>query len=364
MVCGDYCLCERTPAGFLYVVCDGIGSGAYANISAITCAGRITELFSGGLSLRAAAETVAASMHRARTEDIPFAAFSAAIILPDGQFTAYSYEAPSPVLIQDKHATALTPRFYTAGFEIIAEVSGCLNMGDCLLIFSDGVSQAGLGHGYGMGIGSDGVCDYINRNYKPHGPISELPEKIAEMCKSVSAGNYEDDTTIAALYCRCANELALLTGPPSKQSLDNTYVTDFMNMPGSKVVCGSTTAEITARELKSKVTTLFAGNSFGQPPEYRIEGIDLVTEGAITLNQVFNIMDEPAVRLTRGTAAERLCLMLRGADAIHLMIGNAANTAHEDLIFKQIGVNVRKSTIRRISERLRDIGKLVTIRYY
>jgi len=363
-VCGDYCICERTPTGMIYVLCDGIGSGIYANISAITCANRILELFRGGMSIRIASETVAASMHRAREEEIPFSAFSVAIILPDGQFTVYSYESPNPVLIQNNQAAVLAPRFYTAGFEVIGETSGILEMGDSLLLFSDGVSQAGLGHGYGMGIGSDGVSDYVNRSHEPDDDIAGLPQRIAEMCKTVSAGNYEDDTTLALLHCREAKELTLLTGPPSKQSLDCHFAIDFMNMPGQKIICGSTTTVVIARELGLEVETLSLGNSFGQPPEYRIEGVDLVTEGAITLNQVYNILDEPAERLSGNSAAERMCLMLRATDVIHFLIGNAANTAHNDLIFKQIGVHVRKSTILHIAESLKNMGKLVIMRHY
>jgi len=363
-VCGDYCICERTVAGMIYIVCDGIGSGIYANIAAITCANRILELFRGGMSIRTACEIVAASMHRARKEDIPFSAFSAIVIFPDGRFTAYSYEAPSPVLVQSNQATALVPRFYTAGFEVIGEVSGNLHIGDSLLVFSDGVSQAGLGHGYGMGIGSDGVSDYINRNYNPDNGILEIPQRIVEMCKKVSAGNYEDDITLALIHCREAKELTLLTGPPSKKSLDCSYVSDFINMPGQKVICGSTTAEIVARELRLEVKFLSMGNSFGQPPEYWIDGIDIVTEGAVTLNQTYNILDEPTERLSEGSGAENLCLMLHNADVIHMMIGNSVNTAHDDLIFKQIGVYVRKAIVQQIVKKLKSIGKLVGERYY
>jgi hypothetical protein len=363
-ICGDYCVCERTAACMIYVICDGVGSGIYANISAITCASRILELFRGGLSIRMASETVAASMHRARQEDIPFSAFSVVAILPDGRFIAYSYEMPNPVFVQNNHATALAPCFYTAGYEEIGEVSGTLHNGDSLLFFSDGVSQAGLGHGYGMGIGSDSVSDFINRNYKPGDSIFELPERILEMCKTVSAGNYEDDTTLALIHCREAKELTLLTGPPSKQSLDHSYALDFMDMPSQRVICGSTTASLVARELGLELETLDIGDSFGTPPEYCIEGIDLVAEGVVTLNQVYNIMDEPAERLSDSSVAERLCQMLREADVIHLMVGKAVNAAHEDLIFKQVGVHVRRATIQKISEKLKNIGKLVIERYY
>jgi len=363
-VCGDHCLCERTPAGTIYVLCDGIGSGIYANISAIFSANHILELITQGMSPRIASETVAASMHRARSEDMQFAAFTVVYILPDGQYTIYSYEAPNPIILQYNHATVPTPRFYTAGFEVISEITGTLINGDALLLFSDGVSQAGMGHGLGMGVGSEGIANFINRNFEPDDDIDQIASQIMDMCRSVSAGNYEDDSTLALIHCRDANELTLLTGPPSKQSLDHTYATDFMEMPGKKIICGSTTTDILARELNLQVNTLSMGNSFGQPPEYEIPGIDLVTEGAITLNQAYNILDEPLEKLNGNSLVERLCIMLKSADVIHLMIGNASNTAHDDLIFKQIGVHIRKSTIQQIAQSLKNSGKLVIERSY
>jgi len=362
-VCGDFCLYERMAMGTVYVLCDGVGSGIYANISAITCANRILELIRRGMSIRMTSETVAASMHRARKEDIPFSAFSATFISNEGQFTVYSYESPNPILMQNGHAKVLTPRFYTTGFEVIGESSGVLNIGDSLLMFSDGVSQAGLGHGQGMGIGSDGVSSYINMNYKPSDNIAHLSKRIVDMCKKVSGGNHEDDTTLILLNCREANELTLLTGPPSNRSMNHNYALKFMDMPGKKILCGSTTTDIISEELGLKVETVMS-KTYGQLPDYHIEGIDLVTEGAITLNQAHNILDEPVERLSTSTAAERICLLLHAADVIYLMVGNAANSAHEDLIFKQTGVHIRKHVIRQIAKRLKNMGKLVIEQYY
>jgi hypothetical protein len=363
-VCGDHMMRERTANGMITVVADGVGSGIYANIAAITCASRIIELFRLGMSIRQISETVAASMHRARKEEVPFSAFSTVLILPDGSFTAYSYEAPKPILIQNNRAMVLNPRFYTAGFEVIGEVSGTLHLGDSLLLFSDGVSQAGLGHGFGMGIDSEGVADFINRSYKPSDKISCIPENVLAMCKQISGNRFEDDTTLAMLHCREAKQLTLLSGPPSKKSIDAQYAADFMEKPGKKVISGSTTIDIISRELGLEVVTLSMGNNFGQLPEYWMDKVDLVTEGAITLNQVYNIMDEPPEKLTDGSVVEKLCSLLHEADVVHLMIGNAVNTAHEDLIFKQIGIHVRKATLTQMIDKLKSLGKLVIERYY
>ncbi|MDR1037536.1 MAG: serine/threonine-protein phosphatase [Deltaproteobacteria bacterium] len=364
LVCGDTFEIARATSGTVCVICDGVGSGVYANISAVTCASRLMELWRSGVSVRAASEMVASSMHRARTEDIPFSAFVAAAVLPDGQFLCYTYEAPDPVLIHGGSSAVLAPRFYTAGFEVIGESRGVMGEGDALVMFSDGVSQAGMGLGYDFGIGSETVSAFINQSLAAREPLSAIPERVVEMCRSVSQDRHADDTTLAMLECRTARELTLLTGPPSKPGMDRGYVEDFMSMPGMKIACGSTTADILARELDCRVEMNVPGGSFGEPPEYFIEGVDLVTEGAVTLNQAYNILGVPEESLTGNSAVERLCLMLRKADVVHLMIGNAMNLAHEDLLFRQIGVRIRRTTIGLMAETLRGMGKLVTERHY
>jgi hypothetical protein len=364
LVCGDTFQIARTQSGTVCVICDGVGSGVYANISAVTCASRLMELWRCGVSVRAASEMVASSMHRARTEDIPFSAFVAAAVLPDGQFLCYTYEAPDPVLVHGGSAAVLVPRFYTAGFEVIGEARGVMGEGDALVMFSDGVSQAGMGCGYDFGIGSETVAAFINQSLAAREPLPAIPEKVADMCRAASQGRHADDTTLAMLECRRARELTLLTGPPSKPGMDRSYAEEFMSKPGMKVACGSTTAEILARELDCRVEMSVPGGSLGEPPEYFIDGIDLATEGAVTLNQAYNILDVPAGELTGNSAVERLCLMLRSADVVHLMIGNAMNVAHEDLLFRQIGVRIRRTTISLIAETLRRMGKLVTEKHF
>jgi hypothetical protein len=74
--------------------------------------------------------------------------------------------------------------------------------------------------------------------------------------------------------------LVVLTGPPALRSKDREIVDKFMGTPGLHVVAGSTTADIVARELGREVKLVNQGMSFGSPPEYKIEGIDLVTERA------------------------------------------------------------------------------------
>jgi len=364
IVCGDHTICSRSPEGTIFVLCDGIGSGIYANIAAISCSNRIVELLKRGVSVRATAEMVASSMHRARTEDVPFSAFSAIVIMPDGQFSVFTYEAPEAIIIKNGTSSVLKPEFFTAGYEVVGEAAGVLDIGDSVVLCSDGVTQAGLGHGHGFGIGIGNVSAYINSVLRPGSEIRELPSKITDMCSGLMGGKYEDDTTLAVLHCREADELTVMTGPPSKASMDKDYVRKFISMHGRKAVCGSSTADIVARETGRKVKMLKMGNAFGSPPEYEIDGIDLTAEGVIMLNQVYNILGESIDDFTENSAVERLCIMLLDADVVHLMIGNAMNDAHEAMLFKQVGVRVRRTAVKLIAEKLREKGKLVIETYY
>lgn len=364
IVCGDAFLCERTMDYTEFVLCDGIGSGVYANIAAISCASRLIELFRNGVSQEAACEMVADSMHRARQEDIPFSAFNAAKILHDGQFTVYSYEAPVPLYIKDGFATVLKPRFYAAGDEEIGESSGRLDVGDCLVLCSDGVTQAGLGHGYTFGIGAEGLAGFINQCFSKGVTLEELPDRILEMTEQVSMGRHEDDTTVSIIHCREANEITMLSGPPSDKSKDRLFVERFITASGKRVICGSTTAELAARELRREIGLKSAGTSFGSPPEYTMEGVDMITEGAVILNQIYNILGENPDSFAFGSPVERLCAMLTYADVVTLMIGRSINNAHTQLLFKQLGIRPRDATIKLIAERLRQMGKLVVESYY
>ena len=364
IVCGDSFLSERTFDYTEFVLCDGIGSGVYANIAAISCASRISELIRSGLSQGHACEKVADSMHRARQEDIPFSAFSAVRVLHDGQYAIYSYEAPEPILIRDGFASVLKPRYYTSGYEVIGESAGTLNIGDSLLLCSDGATQAGLGHGYTFGIGAEGLADYLNHCFNQNMSLNEVPDRVLEMTQRISGGRHEDDTTVAVLTCREANEITVLSGPPTIKSKDPAYIERFMASPGKLVVCGSTTAEILARELGRNLQLKSPGTSFGNPPEYKMDGIDMITEGAVVLNQINNILDESPDQFVNDSPAERLCAMFMNADVVTFIVGRSINDAHNELIFKQLGIRPRDSIIHMITDKLIKKGKLVVTEYF
>ena len=153
--------------------------------------------------------------------------------------------------------------------------------------------------------------------------------------------------------------MVVLTGPPALRSKDREIVDKFINTPGIHVVAGSTTADIVSRELGKDVKLVNIGLSFGSQPEYKIEGIDLVTEGAIMLNQVYNILDEDRSELDDSSLVERFCAMMLEADVFTFIVGSAVNAAHTSWHFKQTGIRPRLTAVQLISKKLKELGKLV-----
>ena len=218
----------------------------------------------------------------------------------------------------------------------------------------------------GMGIGSEGVVKWLAKQKTMGTPEPDFPtilKNLTDMTAEVSGGVHADDTTAVILKCREARDLIIATGPPSAKQKDNEFVNRLVGAWGKKVICGSTTTDIIAKIMGEKVTSIRSDDP-GSPPEYHIEGIDLVAEGAMTLSQACNIIDEPIESIAGNGVVERFCRMMRESDIITFMLGNAMNAAHGDLMFKQLGVRPRRESVETLAERLTRMGKVVIIEDY
>ncbi len=363
-ICGDYVVVDRTPEATTVIVADGIGTGIKARVAAVMCASRLMELIRLGFSLREAVGQVVDTMHEARTADIPFSAFTVCRLLNSGHTTALSYEIPVPILISKRYVAYLPEaRHVPMGLEMVAEVNCTLNQGDGIVIVSDGVSQAGLGHQYRMGWGTRGASDYINGLLVQGVDFTAIPPKIVEKVREISGSSYGDDTTCVALFCREERTLNILTGPPAKKAQDVKFVEAFLEQKGTRVVCGSTTTEIVGRVLKVPVKVSEMPDTYHTPPKYQLAGIDMATEGAVTLNQVYNILDEPADKLEMHSAVSDLYRLLHGSDTINFFVGTATNQAHKNIVFRQMGVLPREVIVELLAQKLRKMGKLVNTMY-
>ncbi len=359
--CGDYYTDLRTEEATTFFLCDGIGSGIQAHIAAVMTAHRLKELVGSGLSLLEACGFVIKTMHEARTSEIPFSAFTVIKVLNSGSATILSYESPPPVVISDSFAYLPEQRHFELNNEILAECEVDLNSDNKVLIMTDGINQAGLGISLKQGFGPEGIASCLNELLKKNGFNPRILEELQDKACALNGGTNIDDATILAVYRIQGSVLNILTGPPANKLRDKTVSEEFTALKGKKVICGSTTAEIVAASLKKDIKPADISVAHYRPPSYNIEGIDLVTEGAVTLSQTLNILDEDSSLYDPASCVSELAKLLNESTLVNIWVGGAVNTAQDSIIFRQLGVLPRAKIIALLAEKLRKKGKLVMI---
>jgi hypothetical protein len=361
--CGDVVACDRNVAGTTLVCADGIGSGAHAHLAAEMCVSRLLELLRLDFSLRKAVASIVRTMEKSRDPLLPFAAFSVARIRADGMATVLGYESPGPILISRRHASELQQNPVELGGALVQESNCFLEPKDALLLMSDGITQAGLGGMLPHGWQTEGVARFLNDGLTNQVAPKDLPAKVHHEARRLwTVGG--DDCTVALALCRQGQIVNILTGPPKNREEDTAVARRFLKSEGLKIVCGGTTAEIVARALHRPMQIESEPKSMIAPPRYTIEGVDLVTEGAVTLNQVYNLLDEDLNDLKEDSGVTDLCALLQIADRVSIHLGSARNTANSDISFRQCGILSRDQIIPLIAEKLRTAGKLVTVQQY
>jgi hypothetical protein len=357
---GDVVRVVRSPGWTTLVCCDGMGSGIRANVAATLHSSRFLELEKQGVSLRDAFARVVGTIHEGRGKTPMYAAMAVARILHSGEATVLTYDMPPPIFASPQHASLLPQRLFHADAALLGESHCHLNAGEAICLVSDGITQAGIGTQYREGWGAEQVARFLDSLLTHKSSITRIPDDLTARACQVWGERLGDDCTVVTAACRPGKQLSILTGPPSRPSSDHEVVDRFLATPGWKVVCGATTAKIVARHL-GKELGMEDHDPMIAPQSYRIEGIDLVTEGAITLTQVYNILEEDPSRYEEWSGVTELCDLLRAADRIHFLVGTASNPGNRSIAFQQKGILPRMRTVPLIRDRLNKAGKLVVI---
>ena len=359
--CGDVVAHRRTELGTDIILCDGIGSGIHAYVAATLHVSRMQTLLAEGFSLRRTFASVIATVDKWRDPAKPYAAVTLARILNDGEVTVLTYDAPAPVLMGNGHADVLPQRPLVIDGALAQQSSCFLAPGEGVLFFSDGITQAGIGNGSAEGWTSEGVAGHASRLLATSCDPGRILESIQREALRLDGGIGRDDMTVVCARCRLGRTLHILTGPPADKRCDADVVYRFLAMEGPKVVCGATTAAIVARVAGRKLTIDREPTSLISPPKYSLEGIDLVTEGAVTLNQLCNILDVPEEEFEEVNPVTELAELLNQADRVDFILGRGANPANDSMGFRQQGIIKREAIVPVLTRKLRTRGKLVMV---
>ena len=170
-----------------------------------------------------------------------------------------------------------------------------------------------------------------------------------------------DDISCTVIYFRHPREALVLSGPPFDAGRDGEFARLLHRGNQRKIVCGGTTAQIVSRDLNREVLVDMKSAGNNLPPASLIEGVDLVTEGILTLTRAAQYLEEGG-----GTSADpagRLVGQLLESDKIRFVIGTRINEAHQDPSLP-VDIEMRRNIIKRMALCLREkYLKLVEIEY-
>ncbi|ABO50112.1 Stage II sporulation E family protein [Desulforamulus reducens MI-1] len=365
-LCGDSVEIVRTTQADLVVLSDGLGSGVKANIlSRLTTKTAATMLRMGG-NIDEVIDTVAKTLPIDKTIHAAYSTFSILQVQNNGKLHLVEYDNPGAFI--GNQNTLFTPRREerTIAGKKIREYDFEVDDHDWLVLTSDGVLNAGTNGQMNVNWGWDRMSRFIEDSYAPDKTASEWSEEIVGLCNSLYGEQPGDDVTVVAVKVRHPVHVTLLIGPPKQREDDRRVVRKLMESPGAKVICGGTTGEIVGRVLGRKVFVDISSVVEGIPPVGMLPGIDLITEGAVTLVQTLeHIKGNTKLKdLKDGKdGASRLATLLRSADSIHIMVGRAQNDALDCNDVPAIYA-YKHHVIRDLINSLREIGKEITEEYF
>lgn len=373
-VCGDVYLTKfyREEGRNIIVLADGMGHGIKANVSAILTASMALHFAHEHKEVSRIAETIINILPLNSEIGASYATFTLIDIEPDARVSILEYENPQCLILRGKEI------FYpewnclliNTNRKVGKEIKSCsfeAQIEDRIIIFSDGVVQSGMGSkNYPLGWGLDQVYLFIQNIVQKNENISssELAFKIISEGYKIDGFSAKDDTSCAVIYFRKPRKLIICTGPPSKSQKDNELAEKFKHFSGKKIICGGTTAEIIARELNLTIDNTPIKTDPDLPPMNNMEGVDLLTEGILTLNKVYSILQQPQIHsnLSDGPA-DLIVNMLLENDDIYFLVGTSINEAHHDTQYP-IELEIRRTLVRRIEKLLEEkFLKKVTVEY-
>ncbi len=368
---GDYFISKRYPdeGRLIAVLSDGLGSGIKANIlSCMTATMLLRFIEDEQISIKKAAKIIMNSLPVCKVRHISYSTFSAVDCNDEGDVKIV--EEGNPEFIWIRNNEVMKP-----DFEIIKSKTFKnrqmkvyklkLRLGDRLIFCSDGVTQSGLGGGrLKLGLRREGLIVLVKDKLTEHPDISstELAQYIVQQAINIETNRKpKDDISACVMYFREPRESLVFTGPPFHQNKDAEYAQMFANFKGKKAICGGTTANLLSRELNRPVT-MEKTISIGKLPACSyMEGVDLVTEGVLTLTKASEYLESGIFDIDN--AAGKLVKFFLDSDCINFMVGAKLNQAHYDPALP-IEIEIRKTIVKKIAAVLQDkYLKKVNVQY-
>ena len=372
-LCGDRVeIIARNDNSLTLVLADGLGSGVKANILSTLTSKILATMIENGMPIEECVDTIVKTLPVCSVRKVAYSTFTIIHVEENTTATLIQFDNPNVILLRGgKHWDYPTTSRVIEG-KTILESKFPLQLNDMMIAMSDGAIWAGVGQSMNFGWQRDNVVEFAERMYEDTLSAKMMAALIVDECNRLYAGEPGDDTTVAAVRVRERKPVNLMIGPPADPADVGKMMALFFAKEGKKIVCGGTTSKLAANYLhEDVVTSLDYGTDPDIPPTATIKGVDLVTEGVITLSRVveyanvfLNNSDLANLWSLQTDGASRIAQYLfEYATDISFFVGRAINPAHQNPDLP-ITFGIKIQLVKQLSEALEKMGKRVSVSYF
>lgn len=372
-LCGDKVEIITTDNSKILILADGMGSGIRANIFATLTSKILGTMFKNELNIDEAVQTIARTLPISSVNGVAYCTFSILQIFDSGEAYLVEYDNPACIFIRNGQIQELPFRERSIEGKVVRESRFKTQLNDAFVLMSDGCIYCGTGDIMNYGWDWKQIAKFALKTYNQTFSAAHMAKIINKACDDLYMQNPSDDTTVAVARILEEHVINIMTGPPENEEDDAKIVTDFMAKKGIKIVSGGITAQIISKQLGKKIESVPGNLDPEIPPMSKIEGIDLVTEGIITLNHVIKILnlycqDDVPMELfdelaKKNGASEIANIIIDKCNTVNLFVGKAVNNnyTHKNLPFE---ITARKNIIHGLEEVLLKMDKKVNLFFY
>lgn len=370
-LCGDHVDIASDDNSTVIVLADGLGSGVKASILSTLTSKIISTMMAEGLSVEDCVRTIAATLPVDSKHGVAYSTFTIVHLINNTYADVIQYDNPQLILLRNGQNYDYPTQEMIVGDKKILRSRIRLEEGDLFIAMSDGCPHASAEEAYNMDWTRDDIIRFMETISLAGYNAKTLSTMLIDECWSLYAGEPRDDATACVIAIRKREPMNILFGPPSDPDDAERMMNLFFSKEGKHIICGGTTASIAAKHLRVPLRTGSGEMVGGIPPTSELEGVDLVTEGVITMSRVVeyahDFIGENAQYETWSygrDGASMICrLLFEEATDINFYVGRAVNPAHQDPNLP-INFHIKMRLVDELSEALRTMGKRVKISYF
>ena len=371
-LCGDHVdIVGENENSTVIVLADGLGSGVKASILSTLTAKILSTMMAAGISVEECVKTIAATLPVCSQRGVAYSTFTIIHIRDNRMADIIQYDNPHVILLRDfsnflYHKTEMNlegKKIYKSTIELRED--------DVFIAMSDGCPHAGLGGRFNFGWQRSEIIGFMEALNMGGYTAKTLATLLVDECDKLYGHKPGDDTTACVVKVRKREPMNILFGPPANRDDNERMMRLFFSKEGKHIVCGGTTSSIAANYLRKPLRPSLSYIRSDIPPTAQLEGVDLVTEGVITMNRVIeyarDYLGENKLyeqwSFQKDGASQISRLLFEEATDINFFVGRAVNPAHQNPDLP-INFHIKMNLVDELSRCLRQMGKRVKLSYF